>query len=831
MIAFPAVRSVRSRIYLALAVATLILACFGTVRAAAAGTVDEVAADAAGPADQDSGLRKSKPAKAKEQQQGEILQEVTVTGTYIRGTAPIGSPLIVYSREAIAQSGAATIGDFARQIPENFSGADALTAGLGRATQLSTFDQSGDNIYGGTAFNLNGMGPSATLTLLNGQRLAPAGGDGSSVDVSLIPLSAVERIEILPDGASAIYGSDAVAGVVNIITRKDFNGAQTSVSYGEATGGGAGEVTGSQVLGKSWSSGNAMMTYEYYRQSGLDASQRDFIPDQGGPDSILPPNWRNSVLISGNQDIGSSTSLSGEAIYSSKRFHSVFTVLPTGESDFYDERDRSTQSGVSMTVHQALAGNWALDITGFYSRIQQAGTDLLDFAYTSGFAINATSVIDTNTSVGGADLLAQGTIVQLPGGDLKGAVGGSFERQSFTQTTSTTGSFNITRPEQDARRSVSSVYGELVVPIVGPSNRMAWAHSLEVSAAARADHYSDFGSAVTPKLGLVWSPIAGLNLRATYGKSYRAPLLSYLASPVLYSAELFPDPASASGFTDTLYVVGGNPNLQAEHSRSFSVGPDVEVGGLSAAVTYFHTRYVDRVGSPPVADLSTVLVDPVDAPFVMRNPSPAVVDAAFNSAGFQGDYVGLGPSGVTAIFNSQYANLATTTQSSVDLRVAYREATAFGTWSPSIAVNRLIQNDLQASPGSPSVALLDIYGQPVRWKLHGGLTWSQGGYGATVSLNHVSAYHDQFATPPSAISSWTTADLHFSYRVPETVSAGVLRGITMALTVENVTDEKPPYVAFPLAVTGGAPPIPYDPANASPVGRFVSLQVDKRWAQ
>src|SRR5579885_932899 len=255
----------------------------------------------------------------KGQRQREILEEVVVTGTYIRGTEPIGSPLIVYSREAIEESGAATIGEFARQIPENFSGADPLTSGLGRATQQAIFDQTSGNIFGGAAFNLNGIGPSATLTLLNGHRLAPGGADGSFVDISLIPLSAVERIEILPDGASAIYGSDAVAGVVNVITRKNYDGAQTSMSYGEATAAGGGELTASQLLGKSWSSGNLMLTYEYDRQTGLDASQRDFIPAQGGPDSVLPPSWRSSLLISGSQELGSRTSLGGEAFYSTRR--------------------------------------------------------------------------------------------------------------------------------------------------------------------------------------------------------------------------------------------------------------------------------------------------------------------------------------------------------------------------------------------------------------------------------------------------------------------------------------------------------------------------------
>lgn len=765
----------------------------------------------------------------KEQKRNDVLDEVTVTGTYLRGTVPVGSPVLVYSREAIDESGAATIGEFARQIPENFSGADSLTSGLGGASQEAIFDQTDGNVFGGAAFNLNGIGPTATLTLLDGQRLAPAGVSGSFVDVSLIPLSAVERIEILPDGASAIYGSDAVAGVVNIITRKDFQGASTNVRYGAATAGGANEVTASQLLGKSWSTGNVMMAYEYDGQGGLDASRRNFIPDQGGPYSIVPSTWRNSLLVSGRQDIGDGTSVSGDATYSTRRSHSEFTILPTGESDLYDNRERATQSGVSITLRRALVRDWSLDVTGSYSRLQQTRSGLAAFDFGGGLNIADTSVVRTNTSLAGVDLLLQGSLLKLPGGDLKAAVGASFQGERFVNDTATMGTDNVEEPEDDFRRHVVSVYGELVLPIVGTSNSVTLVHRLAVSLAARKDHYSDFGSSTNPKFGVVWSPVSGITLRASYGSSYRAPLLSQVASPVIYVAEEFPDPASATGLTDTLYINGGNRGLRPERSRSFSVGPDIEVDGFSAGATYFHTHYTDRVGTPPVASLLTVLVDPVDAPFVTRSPSPAFVDAAFNSPGFQGDYAGLGPSGVAAVFDARDTNLAATTQSSVDFRVAYRVVGATGVWTPSIAADRQIQNRLKASPTGGIVELLDLYGEPVRWKAHGGVSWTKGPYGGAVTLNYVSRYDDQFTTPYSAISSWTTADIHLSYRTPDTVGFGLFRGVTVALTVENLTDEKPPYVAIPLAATGGAPPIPYDPANASPIGRLLMLQVNKQW--
>ena len=155
------------------------------------------------------------------------------------GVAPVGAPIVLYTREDTNQSGAATLDQFARNIPDNLASVDTIANPYSNIRFSPTVLSNGINTFQGTSFNLRGLGPTATLTLLNGQRLAPAGLDGSFTDSSQIPLSAIEHIEVLPDGASAIYGADAVAGVVNMITRKDFKGAETSVRYGGATEGGA----------------------------------------------------------------------------------------------------------------------------------------------------------------------------------------------------------------------------------------------------------------------------------------------------------------------------------------------------------------------------------------------------------------------------------------------------------------------------------------------------------------------------------------------------------------------------------------------------------------
>src|SRR6185437_8064935 len=132
-----------------------------------------------------------------------------------------------------------------------------------------------NNYNYGSGINLRGLGVAATLVLVNGHRQPLSGLNGDFVDVSNIPMAAVDRIELLPDGASAAYGSDAIAGVVNIIMKDHFDGAETQVRYGGAPGG-RDDVTASQLLGTHWSSGNMMLVYQYQDTTELSAKARGY---------------------------------------------------------------------------------------------------------------------------------------------------------------------------------------------------------------------------------------------------------------------------------------------------------------------------------------------------------------------------------------------------------------------------------------------------------------------------------------------------------------------------------------------------------------------------
>ncbi|MCG8596622.1 MAG: TonB-dependent receptor [Kiloniellales bacterium] len=200
------------------------------------------------------------------------MEEMVVTGTLIRGQAPVGAQLFVLDRSVMDRSGFATTADVIRSLPQT------LGAGASEATTSIPGTGSGaDTNEGfGSGINLRGLGTDKTLTLVNGRRVAPGGTEGNFVDVSQIPLNAVERIEVLPDGASALYGSDAIGGVVNIILRRDYEGIETRFRIGAVTDGGQQTYKVGQTYGNNWDSGNFLVTYEYYRQSLFLSSERGF---------------------------------------------------------------------------------------------------------------------------------------------------------------------------------------------------------------------------------------------------------------------------------------------------------------------------------------------------------------------------------------------------------------------------------------------------------------------------------------------------------------------------------------------------------------------------
>jgi outer membrane receptor protein involved in Fe transport len=216
------------------------------------------------------------------------LEEVVVTGTHIRGAPPVGSRVITLDREEIRKSGATRLEEVLRSLPQVFSGGpreEPLTQQGDRDRATST------NISKSATVDLRGLGAGTTLVLLNGRRLPGSGSSNLFTDISNLPLAALERIEVLTDGASALYGSDAVGGVVNVVLKQGYSGIETSVRnvFGQ---GDVHDYHVAQTLGTGWGSGSLNVSYEYVKRDQLRATSRPFSANSdkrpmGGDDFSL----------------------------------------------------------------------------------------------------------------------------------------------------------------------------------------------------------------------------------------------------------------------------------------------------------------------------------------------------------------------------------------------------------------------------------------------------------------------------------------------------------------------------------------------------------------
>ena len=190
-------------------------------------------------------------------EEAQTLDTIVVTGSRIRRVdAETATPVFTIDAAAIDRTGAATIGDFLQDIP----------AISGAATNPSVNNGGGT---GAATVSLRGIGDERTLTLLNGRRMVYN-------DINSIPMAAIARVEVLKGGASAIYGTDAIGGVVNFILKRDFDGGELSVGYGQSSEGDAERTTGNVTYGWSGERGNVLLNLNYNDQREVLAADREY---------------------------------------------------------------------------------------------------------------------------------------------------------------------------------------------------------------------------------------------------------------------------------------------------------------------------------------------------------------------------------------------------------------------------------------------------------------------------------------------------------------------------------------------------------------------------
>lgn len=820
------------------------------------------------------------------QQQPPQPERVEITGSRIkRIDSETPSPVQVIGREQIERAGATTITELLKSTPSGNAGG---------------FDENAVASFtpGAGSVSLRGLGAQATLVLINGRRVAPygfaSGGQQTFVDINSIPLAVVEKIEILLDGASAIYGSDAMAGVINVILKHDYKGFTVTGGLGQSSyhdgasnnagltyGLGSVATDGYNLFGSFnhtqadpvRASARPMTANADFRRFGLTDLRSSYkgnlytnaglaggafvgtlntctplndpgaatngrcVYDGTAHQDVIAKTQRDSLFLAGTAELGKGTTLFGDLnlvrneyeqvspSYSSSTYFSTGTlpraviVLPVGHPqnpgatdlalryrfDDVEHKTRvvnDTQRLVAGVRNESVFG-WDAEAALMYSHSDAKVTTtgfIRDSVLLDGVLDPATGKASNNfifgnpsannpalmaalypqlhdagtTSTTSVDVRGTREVFSLPGGSASLALGLETRNEKFNSTPDAlvaAGEISVLgSSESHGSRTVSAAYAELALPIT---------KTFEASVAARMDHYSDFGTATTPKLGAKWKLLSNLALRATYAEGFRAPSLTETTqSPTtgFYSGirdpKLCPDPndtANANCSLSVRAVFGSNPHLSPERSKSFTAGLVFEpTDNLSIAFDAYRIKRVDEIAG---IDPDYLLAHEGEYPgYVVRDPNTNEIQQ----------------------LNLQYTNLGSTRIWGADLDIKSSFSLAeYGKLKVNAVYNLLPHYMVANVKGAPELDYAGTWMQP-KERMSFGATWEQGPWALGLTWKYTGGYLRAFtpsdlscpysAATPSlcSVSSWATVDLFLGYKGFKNLELGLV-----VLNVEN----------------------------------------------
>jgi iron complex outermembrane recepter protein len=339
----------------------------------------------------------SSPAFAQEADNADepAADEIVVTGTLVRGAAPTGTTVIGVDREGIQSTGASTVTQLLQTVPQ-LQSFNSLQTPVGGTNSVTT---NRPNLRNLPSSNLNGA--ASTLILVDGHRVVGMGIQTTSPDLDTIAPGAIERVDIVPDGGSSIYGADAVGGVINFITRRTFDGVGVDGRFGFADNYKTWDVNA--TVGKTWDGGGIYVSYNHSQHDALFGRDLDYVrqfptrtpainADVAGIDCRVP-----NVQQAGNPNIyglpfspnaAAKLNLPNQCDYSDdatvypvERRHSVFASLVHDLSDslsfelkgfFTDRRQRSSQGAYHTNKTVSAPAQFAIGTPGESQRVSFA---------------------------------------------------------------------------------------------------------------------------------------------------------------------------------------------------------------------------------------------------------------------------------------------------------------------------------------------------------------------------------------------------------------------------------------------------------------------------
>jgi iron complex outermembrane receptor protein len=840
------------------------------------------------------------------------LAPIEVTGSLIRSTDRVTfNQVQVVTAQDIEASGEVTVADYLRDLSVNSASSWADNFAYGAT--------------GGAGIALRGLSEKYTLVLVDGIRVAPYGfpsnGTDTFVDLNSLPLTSIERIEVVKTGAVSQYGSDAIAGVVNIITRKNFTGFEATAGYGDATRGGeptrrVGVIGGVGDLDNDRY--NVTASADYFLQGGYTLADRsntrgqDYTTQPYGALTRGADYWEPAGVGSGGAALnpcpsggsavnagsllngpGSGTACAvdtanGLSLHPhEERFdakvHATFKASDALEvfadlwgshnttiaAEGYDAINDSTTAykynpatgGISqisnlvpgtnaynpygvatpltytflgepqvLTVRsnfvRAAAGldgtfnglgsaewNWKASISHSQDIVDNSETGLLSVAGLTNIlntgvfdfsdpgatpaGLSGLYVGDQNEAISKLDSLDASAsttdLLRLPAGPV--GFGGGLqvlhERDYVTDYTRQSNALAVPFYLQaiDGQRNVAAAYYQINIPLVS---------TLAFSQSSRYDHYSDFGSAFSPRFALRYQPLSSLTTYASYSKGFRAPTLAETSQKNSSGVQSAADPYSPTvpNVQENYPVlVGGNPNLGPEKTQNYNVGFEWEPDSKTALGLDWYRIVINNVIG--TGNIQTI-IDQNNPSVVVRNPN-----------------------GTIAYVNFDYQNLNSLTTEGFELNARTAVPTAAGKFTFS-ADWAYVWNFNQTSGGTTvdfagnDGAIDTPFGASFpRWKGNTSVGWSEGPFGAMLTYLFTGPY--LLTQESGRVPAYGQLNLTASYS-PE-------KHLTVYGKVTNLLDRQPPYdplwLEFPTAT-------PYDPSIYSDEGRYVELGIKYR---
>lgn len=871
------------------------------------------------------------------------LDKFEVTGSYIpfAGTQT-ALPVTTLDTKAIEATGVTTnVLEVLRKAAPQFSG----NGNLGNSNANISSGSTG----GGSQVSFRNT---QTLVLVNGRRMSYsavlASGGRQFVDVNLIPISAIARIEILQDGASATYGTDAVAGVVNVVLKSDYKGMEIGTHYGfssntgkyaersfSVVGGGASDKTSvtfsaeytesDPVFNKdrefsnptygTASFGGVINTRTnpnvyYILKPGLNAppaghtdlatlvaqgiyiqvNSSNLISGLGNEQqysfnlsqyvTMILQNKRSSAMLNFEHKASDDITVFGDLIYTKTQTYSQLNAQPiTAVLDAANPSNPTTQTMLvrnrfitnpreyyydTATIRGIIGARGKLGDK--YTWETAANKNRVDQTYTNKNVVNAvlradavanglinlaarqqaagaveaagffgTAIGNANSTLTTYDARVAGELFELPAGPVGFAVGGEYRTESLKQTAdvySQAATFGwesaTTLDPFDSSRSVSSMFAEVRVPLIGKSQNMPGVYSLELDSAVRYEKYSDTDDPTVPKVSLSWRPFSEeLLIRGTYSKSFSAPTLFNLFGPggIGFTDPLALDKRGGGTISGQANVrSGSNSKLMPSRSKNYTFGfvySPKAIKGLALTVDYFNIKQVDLISS---IGAETILQDVED------NGAASPYAGFVQITKFGGTPITapgqIGNNAIDDIYvTDTLVNIAAVKLSGVDMKVEYSyQHDVWGRFDANVSVGYYKSYTVQSLPNVDPFETVGLAsktnGTIPRWMSYASVAWSRGHWGANLGWQHIPGVEDVNGTgtarSPFNVKSYDSFDLSGRYTFGSDWK--FINGLAVRLGVNNVFNKMPP------AAGGTFTDSNVDIATYNPIGRLYFVE-------